>query len=111
MALGRIRDAALAVAVITGERAQDCPRVPAVLIRPSPQGQELAGVSRPAAERAAGRRPAASSRPGAAAAMTVSRSAAGLMLREIRARCAPSAGRRGCSCVLSGPEPSCHSLR
>ena len=56
MALGRMRGAAraAALAVITRERPREDPRVPAVLARPSRHGQELAGTSRPAAERAAG---------------------------------------------------------
>jgi len=108
MALGRMHGAALAaaLAVLTGDRARDYGQAPAVLTRPSRHGQELGGVSWPAAKRAASWRLAASSRPSAAAALTISRFAIRPILREISARYAPSAGRRGCSCVLSGPEPS-----
>ena len=59
MAPGQMRGAALAaaLAVITCERARDCPRALAVLAGPSRHGHELAGMSRPAAERAAAGRP------------------------------------------------------
>jgi hypothetical protein len=85
MALGQMRGAALAAAlvIVTCQRARHCPRVLAVCTRPSRHGLELAGLSRPAAERAAGQRPPASARPGAAAVMTISRFAAEPMLREI----------------------------
>ena len=95
MAVRRMRCAALAaaLAVITGQRPRDCPRAPAVLTGPSRHGPEP-GKARPAAERAAGRRRLVSSGPGAAAAMTASRSAAEPMLREIplRTRRAPEGG-------------------
>ena len=96
MALGRMRGAALAaaVAVITCERAG----VPASADRAHQAIPARAGAGRhvPASRRAGRRRRmSASSRPGAAAAMTVSRFAVEPMLREIPARYAPSAGRRG----------------
>jgi hypothetical protein len=131
MAQGQTRGAALAAAraVAARERARDCPRLLAVFAGPSWQGQEPAGASRPAAEPAADRRPPAPSRPAAvvapvpclaragrarprcaAARMTAfpgsSRFAVEPLAREIPARYAPSAGRRGYSCVLSGPELS-----
>jgi len=60
MALGEVRGAALAAAlvVVTCQRVRRCSRVLAVFARPSRHGQELAGLSRSAAERAADRRPA-----------------------------------------------------
>lgn len=107
MAVRRMRGAALAaaLAVITGERPRDCPRAPAVLTGPSRHGPEP-GRRRPAAERAAGwRRPAlvraGRGRRNDSLAIGGRADAAGNPATH-----APSAGRRGCPCVLSGLELS-----
>ena len=107
MAVRRMRGAALAaaLAVITGERPRDCPRAPAVLTGPSRHGPEP-GMARPMAEQAAGRRRPALVRAGRgrrndSLAIGCRADAAGNP-----ATYTPSAGRRGCPCVLSGPEVS-----
>jgi hypothetical protein len=110
MAHGRMHGAALAaaLAVITCLRARDCPRALALFAGPSWRGLELAGLPGPAAEGAADWRPPAASGPGAVTRMTAvpggSRFTAGPLAREILARYAPSAGRRGWSCACSGSE-------
>jgi hypothetical protein len=97
MALGQMRGAALAAAraVLSCERARECPRVLAVPAGPSWHGPELACPSRPAAERTQGRRLPAPSRASAAAVVTVSRFAVEPMLREIPARYAPERRKEG----------------
>jgi hypothetical protein len=86
-------------------RPQNCSRVLPVFTGPSRQGQEL-GMSRPAAEQAAGRRLPASPRPGTAAVITTSRFAVQPMLRDIPAMNAPSAGRRGAHACTVDLRPS-----
>ena len=96
---------AAALAAGTSKRARECPRALAVFAGPSWRGRSWPVC--PGQPRR-GRRPPASSRPGAVTRMTAfrgsSQSAAGPLAREIPARYAPSAGRRGWSCACSGSE-------
>ena len=85
MAQGPMRGAALAavLAAVTCERARDCPRMLAVFTGPSRHGPEPAGMSRPAAERTAGRRLPAPSGP--SAVPQPSRNASGFKAKRMRA--------------------------